>query len=1030
MVKNIRKRLAMALVAAMLVTNIPQVVFASDYTNHWASTAIAKWEQKGILTGYEDGSFRPKATINRAEFAQILVRVFGYTDITEAKTYTDVAEDKWYAEAIELVSSAGVMHEEGNTFRPTDAITREEAAYALAQAYKVSGSTDKVLKDEAAISEWAEQSVEAMFANGYINGTPEGNFNPKGTLTRAELVTMIDNMTTEVINVAGTYTQNVEGNLIVNTRDVVLKDMTIKGNLYLAEGIGDGDIDLDGITVEGRVFVEGGGINSIKSKNSKYYESIVVSANNPVRVVMDGDAVKVEALPGVEVTLTGNFKEVIVAPDVNMMIKDATVNNIIVAPANDGTTDKAKAPTINIDKSAKVENIKADSAVEIKGEGKVDNLVVNAGDVKIEQTPGKVEIKDKDTTVNIGGQDKDQSQVNKPSTGGGGGSSSGGNDNNGGSTTPAEKYRLSGKVTFQGEPVEYARVNVFDDSIVDGDNFVTGIETDKDGNFSFYVKSGKTYWIEAWITDEDGNGYHISKTDINMNQDYTGITLELEQKYVANFNVVDKNGVAMSDIMVRPVVDGKENGWSYTDNYGFAQRYLWDWDWNQEALFGFNFYTDESNSQLVYSMPEELSYEKDKYTQEFDVVLAQYGLDQEITGYVKKLDGTPAKNTSIELYEREIKHAYGWSSRRVAETTTDEEGKYTFKVPDNKKVYHVEVHSRDTQGNTWVTDTVEARFVHEQDAIIRQAYGIDFEVVDKNNMPIRDAEIRVYHNNGDSGTNTGSNGKASIYRPSMEPGTYLIEVTVGEGENAKVQVRQITMTEGTYNYSEKFKFDNVETNNRLAIIEVIGDYVTVGNREIRVAEVGVQGENWGQWTKVENGKAVITIPEEYADNEVRIIVAGPNGERLYHEGNISFTENTLEKKLDLRNLPKYTVDGQVALMTTEGMIQVTTGAMISVEVGTWDGERINIGNHVSDEIGFTQDNLVGADYYFVATYTDENDQQYMCTEHIDVYNNRNSFVMELLPVVKVNVTVVDADTNETLSDVPLELGYSKREGYV
>ena len=57
----------MFVVLCMLVASIPQAIFASDYENHWAKEAIAKWSEQEIVVGYEDGTFRPSKAITRGE---------------------------------------------------------------------------------------------------------------------------------------------------------------------------------------------------------------------------------------------------------------------------------------------------------------------------------------------------------------------------------------------------------------------------------------------------------------------------------------------------------------------------------------------------------------------------------------------------------------------------------------------------------------------------------------------------------------------------------------------------------------------------------------------------------------------------------------------------------------------------------------------------------------------------------------------------------------------------------------------------
>src|SRR5690606_11605977 len=69
-------------------------------------------------------------------------------------------------------------------------------------------------------------------------------------------------------------------NVVVNTADVVLMDTVIEGNLYLAAGIGNGDVTLKGVTVKGKTYVNGGGANSI---------GLVDSNINDVEVNKQGD---------------------------------------------------------------------------------------------------------------------------------------------------------------------------------------------------------------------------------------------------------------------------------------------------------------------------------------------------------------------------------------------------------------------------------------------------------------------------------------------------------------------------------------------------------------------------------------------------------------------------------------------------------------------------------------------------------------------------------------------------------------------
>lgn len=1006
MKKQMKKKIAAVLAAGMLLTTMPQGIFAKDYENHWANTAITKWKDKGIIKGFEDGTFRPKEEITRAQLASVIVRLFGLTETKLAKNYTDIDASAWYAADIAKISSADIMYIEGNKFKPNAPATREEAAYAIAQAYKVTGKSSKDFKDEASIATWALDAVDALATNGYINGTPEGNFNPQGTLTRAELITIIDNTTSEVINQAGTYTQDVEGNLVVNARDVVLKDMTIKGDLYLAEGIGDGDVYLEGITVEGEVFIDGGGENSIKSKDSEYYNSIKVSAANPVRVVIEGDAVRIEAYPGTNITLTGNFEDIMVSPDVNMNIKDATVNTIIVAATE---AEGAKTPVINIDKTATVNKVQADAAVDISGKGTVKDLVVNATDVKIEQKPNNTTIADKDIVVNIGGKDQTVESIKpeKPSTGGGG-SDSGNDDsdsdndndnNNNGEVTPS-RYRVSGTVTYEGAPVEHARVNIFDEKT---NEMIATTTTAKNGSYYFYVKPGQSYWIEAWIVSEEGYGYHVSKTDNYADGDKE-IYLQLIQRHVANINVVDANDVPVREVKVRPVINGRENRWSHTDNEGNVTLYMWD----ENATYGFNFYLE---GELIHQIPESIKTEADKKVDlKVDLTL---GLGNKIVGKLVDQDGNPISGGQVDLYKvikiNTKEHRTEW----VGKALSNKEGEYTLDIGNNKASYQVRATYKDEKGNTYSTDKLNALMVDQVALEMRQAYGVNITVVDKNNIPIQDAEVRINHaNGGDSTTHTREDGKVDFYSYYTEPGKHILEVTVG----GEVQLRSWQVTEGKYNYSETFKFDNIDTGKRAVQVNVAGDSVTIGDKTVKPYEVSVRGEGWSLWGVLEKGKVTIAIPKDIEDKEVEAVVYSKEGIRIYKES-IELVDGLMQVELDIMKAPKYDLTGNVYL---DG--QVTTGAAITVQAEGFNWECYSVAERESDETVYEVDNLLDDAYLVQTTYTTSG-AIYMSTDRVNP-KYRGGFDIQLYPVVATTIELVDT-AGQTMSNIDIEVVYVK-----
>lgn len=118
---KLQRRLAMLMSGTMLITAMP--VWANDYSKHWAKEAIERWSTNGVVQGYEDGSFKPNQKVTRAELASFVVRVFGLTEVSNAKKYDDVQEGQWYTKAINTVSSSGIMKDYGTSFRPNDFAT-------------------------------------------------------------------------------------------------------------------------------------------------------------------------------------------------------------------------------------------------------------------------------------------------------------------------------------------------------------------------------------------------------------------------------------------------------------------------------------------------------------------------------------------------------------------------------------------------------------------------------------------------------------------------------------------------------------------------------------------------------------------------------------------------------------------------------------------------------------------------------------------------------------------------------------------
>lgn len=374
-----KKVISMVLASSMIVSMSSQVAFAAEYSDvygHWAKTQINRWSDYGVISG-SDGQFRPDDSITRGEMAVIIDRVMKY-QVKAENNFKDLGQ-AFYTDPILRANNAGVMSGSDDLVRPTDKITREEAAILMCKAFNLEPTdiATKTFSDSDKISSWARGYVNALLNENYITGKGNNDFDPQGKITRGEAVTMINNIVKGFYYATGTYTENAEGTVVVNTPNANLKDMNISGDLIIAEGVGEGDLTLDNVKVAGNVIVRGGGVNSIHIiGESKIGKVIIAKRDGNVSVKTSGGAtvefIYVEDGSN-DVFLTGVFGNIEVnASNVTVTAKGATVTNANV---------NKPSSTLIVDKDSKVNvGTIAETAANSKiiVEGEVKNAIVNA----------------------------------------------------------------------------------------------------------------------------------------------------------------------------------------------------------------------------------------------------------------------------------------------------------------------------------------------------------------------------------------------------------------------------------------------------------------------------------------------------------------------------------------------------------------------------------------------------------------------------------------------------------------------------
>lgn len=291
MKRSIKKPLSVIMIACVLISSTISPVVASNYfdtKSHWAKDRIDRWTGRGIFTGY-DNKFRPNDFITRGELAVVINNIMKYCDKAE-NTFTDL-DQKFYTDALLKANYAGIINGSNKEIRPKDNATREEAAAILVNAFSIKANTENdylKFSDSSQISSWAVSSVNAMAGNGYVNGDQKKRFNPKSNITRAEIVTILDNCIKVIYSKEGIYNSDiVNGNIIINNPGITLKDMTVNGNIIISQGAADGNVRLENVKINGDIIVKGGA--NVYIGNSSVSGTITINkADGKISLIASG----------------------------------------------------------------------------------------------------------------------------------------------------------------------------------------------------------------------------------------------------------------------------------------------------------------------------------------------------------------------------------------------------------------------------------------------------------------------------------------------------------------------------------------------------------------------------------------------------------------------------------------------------------------------------------------------------------------------------------------------------------------------
>lgn len=164
----------------------------------WAKEAVEALAKRGIVSGYDDGTFRPNNGVKREEFIKMLSSAIGMSSVNAKCSYEDVPEDAWYYPYVSFCTEKNIVHGISETkFGTGMEITRQDMATIIYRAAGTAGKslgsvrTYKPFDDENEIGNYALEAVRTLYSAGKISGVSDALFLPNNVCTRAQVAKVI-----------------------------------------------------------------------------------------------------------------------------------------------------------------------------------------------------------------------------------------------------------------------------------------------------------------------------------------------------------------------------------------------------------------------------------------------------------------------------------------------------------------------------------------------------------------------------------------------------------------------------------------------------------------------------------------------------------------------------------------------------------------------------------------------------------------------------------------------------------------------
>lgn len=185
-----------------IYTIIENKVEFKDVSDHWSREFVNEMGSRLIVSGIGKGIFKPNNDLTRAELAAIIVGALGLKASGNSEKFADVEEGKWYSEAVNAAREYGIVSGyNDNTFRPMQKITREESIVMISKAMSMLGTSIKITEaeiqselkrfdDGGEFAGWSRKDAAYLIKHKLLVGSG-GKLKPRNNITRAEAATIM-----------------------------------------------------------------------------------------------------------------------------------------------------------------------------------------------------------------------------------------------------------------------------------------------------------------------------------------------------------------------------------------------------------------------------------------------------------------------------------------------------------------------------------------------------------------------------------------------------------------------------------------------------------------------------------------------------------------------------------------------------------------------------------------------------------------------------------------------------------------------